>query len=447
MGSVIDQQLTTYGSTQTSARSQLYETGVRIADQHAPLGVGFGRFASAPSRDYYSDVYDLYGLSHVWGLSREFPRFIADTSWPSVIGETGYGGLAVFVAGLLALMLAGARGVRTATGPDALAPMALLCALAVLLVDSTGNPNLFSWNAITVIALLSGATLARSPARAGADPVAHPIVEPHHVRLLWADYRALYARKRPGAQEPLAKAIIMIAPRIAIDSNLHANLLVRARARRLLERAHGMRVDPRARIGGGLFLPHPVNIVIDGDTTIGEDVALFHNTTLRGATIGDRARIFTGATVLGCSVGVGATIGANAIVTEDVAPGGRVVWSGEGARPSGAPLPARAARVALLIGLQQRAPRLWRVWRRLLLCHGCDIGRDAQIGAGLTIPRPVGVVVGRRAVLGRQVVLQERATVTPTRMTFHADGGRLTVGDRVRVGAGAGVFGEVAIAR
>lgn len=169
MGGVIDRQLNTYGSSQTSVRAQLYDTGVRIADDHAPFGVGFGRFASAPSRDPYSTVYDLYGLSRVWGLSRDFPRFIADTSWPSVMGETGYGGLAVFAAGLLALALAGIAGLRGARGPDALAPLALLCALAVVLVDSTGNPNLFSWNAITVIALLSGATLAGLPARRRAE--------------------------------------------------------------------------------------------------------------------------------------------------------------------------------------------------------------------------------------------------------------------------------------
>ena len=168
MGSVIGQQLNTYGSSQTSVRAQLYDVGARIADDHAPFGVGFGRYASAPSRDHYSPVYDLYGLSRVWGLSRDFPRFVADTSWPSVMGETGYGGLAVFAAGLLALALAAVVALRRARGSDALAPLALSCALVVLLVDSTGNPNLFSWNAITVIALLSGATLAQLPARARA---------------------------------------------------------------------------------------------------------------------------------------------------------------------------------------------------------------------------------------------------------------------------------------
>ena len=34
-----------------------------------------------------------YGVSGVWGLSREFPRFISDTSWPAVLGETGWAGV------------------------------------------------------------------------------------------------------------------------------------------------------------------------------------------------------------------------------------------------------------------------------------------------------------------------------------------------------------------
>ncbi|HWH93632.1 MAG TPA: hypothetical protein VNT03_07210 [Baekduia sp.] len=169
MGNVIHEQLSTYSSSQSTARAQLYRVGVRIADRHVPFGVGFGRFASAPSRDYYSPVYDDYGLSKVWGLSRDFPRFIADTSWPAVMGETGYGGLLVFVGGLLALLLAGLRALRGAGDAEAFAPLAMLCVLVVILVDSSGNPNLFSWNAITVLALFAGATLAQQRARADRE--------------------------------------------------------------------------------------------------------------------------------------------------------------------------------------------------------------------------------------------------------------------------------------
>ena len=269
------------------------------------------------------------------------------------------------------------------------------------------------------------------------------------MRALWADYRALYERKRPGAREPLVKAMLLMAPRVAVDANLHANLLVRARATRLLAWLHHSRVDPRARIGGGLFLPHPLCLEVDAATTIGRDVALFHNTTLRGATIGDGVRVFAGATIEHCAVGAGATIGANAVVRADVPPGGRT------ARRDGAPAPApaparpvrrgRSARAVALIRIQQRAPRLWRLWRRLLLAHGVDVGRDARIGQGLHLPRPLGVVVGRHAVLGCDVTLEERVTVTPTKTRFRDGEHVLQVGDRVRVGAGAGVFGALTV--
>jgi serine acetyltransferase len=105
----------------------------------------------------------------------------------------------------------------------------------------------------------------------------------------------------------------------------------------------------------------------------------------------------------------------------------------------------RPFRVAALVRLQAGGPRpLWRLWRRLLLTHGVDIGYDAVIGPGLHLPSPVGVVVGRRSRLGASVTLCERTTATPTRMTWReADAGPgLRIGDGVRLLPGAGVFGD-----
>jgi hypothetical protein len=156
---VITKQISTYTSSETSARSRLYSTGEQIADDNFPLGVGFGRFASYPSRLYYSPVYSQYRLSHVYGLSREVPDYIDDTSWPSVIGETGYGGLACYVLGLIVVILAIGRRLRTATDAMKWVPLAALCALAVLLVDSLGDATLFNWLATTGFALIFGPTM------------------------------------------------------------------------------------------------------------------------------------------------------------------------------------------------------------------------------------------------------------------------------------------------
>lgn len=158
-GNVITDQVSTYTSSSTTARARLYTTGDRIADDNFPLGVGFGRFASYPSSLYYSPVYQQYELNYDWGLSRKYPQFIDDTSWPSVIGETGYGGFLIYLAGIIFIVFALIR--RLSTAPTAMkwAPLATLCAIAAFLIDSLGEATLFDWLAVTTLAMFLGPTL------------------------------------------------------------------------------------------------------------------------------------------------------------------------------------------------------------------------------------------------------------------------------------------------
>jgi serine acetyltransferase len=109
----------------------------------------------------------------------------------------------------------------------------------------------------------------------------------------------------------------------------------------------------------------------------------------------------------------------------------------------------RSLRVVATIRLLQRGPRpLWRMWRRVLIAHGCDIGHDARIGPALCLPTPVGVVVGRRAILGTGVTLHEHTCVTPTRTRWQPTdaAGGLRIGDAVQLRAGAAAFGELTVA-
>jgi serine O-acetyltransferase len=82
-----------------------------------------------------------------------------------------------------------------------------------------------------------------------------------------------------------------------------------------------------ARIGAGLCLVHPRNIVIGGGVEIGEDCLIFHEVTLgTGPTpgvprIGNNVDIYVGARVLGgISIGDHCMIGANCVVTQSVRP-------------------------------------------------------------------------------------------------------------------------------
>jgi serine O-acetyltransferase len=87
-----------------------------------------------------------------------------------------------------------------------------------------------------------------------------------------------------------------------------------------------------ARIGAGLCLIHPANIVIGAGVEIGEDCLIFHDVTLGTGhvpgvpKIGRNVDIYVGARVLGgVVVGDGSMVGANCVVTRDVPPGSVVL--------------------------------------------------------------------------------------------------------------------------
>lgn len=89
------------------ARVALYLGSIDIAVDHLPLGAGLGRYASWMSRVEYSPLYEEYGLSTIPGLRPSNPRYVTDTFWPQILGETGVVGVAAYVAflGSLAVML------------------------------------------------------------------------------------------------------------------------------------------------------------------------------------------------------------------------------------------------------------------------------------------------------------------------------------------------------
>ena len=94
-------------------------------------------------------------------------------------------------------------------------------------------------------------------------------------------------------------------------------------------RKYGCEIAPYATIGGGLFLPHSLGIVIGHGVIIGENCEIFQNVTIgsnrksKGGQlmpiIGNNVSINTGAVVVGpINVGDNVIIGANSYVDKDI---------------------------------------------------------------------------------------------------------------------------------
>jgi len=95
----------------------------------------------------------------------------------------------------------------------------------------------------------------------------------------------------------------------------------------------GAEIEFNARIGPGMFVSHPVGIVVGRGTVIGSNVTLFQGVTFgvkswhpdaitKFPRVGNRCYFFTGAAVLGdVTIGDNCIVGAHAVVTSDLPDG------------------------------------------------------------------------------------------------------------------------------
>lgn len=92
------------------SRYILYRDSLAIAVSYFPLGAGFSRFGSFLAGENYSPEYISRGYEKIWGMGQgDQGGFLYDTFWPSVLGETGFIGLAAFFLALLLIMRMGYR--------------------------------------------------------------------------------------------------------------------------------------------------------------------------------------------------------------------------------------------------------------------------------------------------------------------------------------------------
>ncbi|MDR1203705.1 MAG: O-antigen ligase domain-containing protein, partial [Tannerellaceae bacterium] len=78
------------------ARYVLYNTAPEILRDYFPFGSGFASYGSFASGLYYSHIYVDYGIDGVWGITRSFYSFIADTYYPS-LAQFGVAGILLYI--------------------------------------------------------------------------------------------------------------------------------------------------------------------------------------------------------------------------------------------------------------------------------------------------------------------------------------------------------------
>lgn len=103
---------------------------------------------------------------------------------------------------------------------------------------------------------------------------------------------------------------------------------------KLILRSNSCCLSPLATIGRNLKLEHPVGLVVGHGVVIGDNVTIYQHVTLGSRSINGRACpmieddvvIYAGAVVIGgVRLGKGAIVGANSVVTRDIA-AGQVVY-------------------------------------------------------------------------------------------------------------------------
>lgn len=86
-----------FESEDAFARPFLYIVGYQIMFDYFPFGSGLASFATYFSGQYYSSIYEKYGIENVYGITEDSPDFIADTFYPSLAQYGVFGSILFFM--------------------------------------------------------------------------------------------------------------------------------------------------------------------------------------------------------------------------------------------------------------------------------------------------------------------------------------------------------------
>ncbi len=132
------EQISTYLSNTEWARTALMNKSIEVANDHFPIGSGFGTFATWNSGVSYSPLYYKYGLSNVWGLSPNMYQFVGDTYWPAIIAQFGYLGFVLLIYTIIQIYI------KISIAKNKYQYMSQISILIYLLILSTSETSFMS---------------------------------------------------------------------------------------------------------------------------------------------------------------------------------------------------------------------------------------------------------------------------------------------------------------
>lgn len=136
--------------TEATARLAMHITSIEIAYDHFPLGAGYSTFGSSFSASPYSILYSDYGLSHIYGLSENYPNYIADTQLSPMFAELGFFGLLTYISGISLFISAHRKNASSIKTRNA-----IILAIFFLLISITSVPILFQSMSAGIFLLVS----------------------------------------------------------------------------------------------------------------------------------------------------------------------------------------------------------------------------------------------------------------------------------------------------
>lgn len=91
-------QISSYLLDNTAPRALLIKYGFVTANKYFPFGSGFATYGSSEAAKHYSRLYEQYGWSNKWTMGKSNGEALNDNYLATIIGETGYFGLIVFLS-------------------------------------------------------------------------------------------------------------------------------------------------------------------------------------------------------------------------------------------------------------------------------------------------------------------------------------------------------------